>query len=116
MEQRKVLSKILLERNIVPIVRSNHAYDVPYSTITNPCSNQIIKAYNAYIPDEAMDKQYLSMAPSTINHNIDNQPKLRECNPSEELHTWHQRLAHMPFSLLQHMENIGHLPKRLSSI
>jgi GAG-pre-integrase domain len=38
------------------------------------------------------------------------------CNQEEELLLWHQRLAHMPFTALQHMAKVGHLPKRLAKI
>jgi hypothetical protein len=84
-----------LGRNNLLIVRNNPAYHVPYST-TNPWSNQIINVCNAYIPDKPSNKQYLSVAPSANNHNIDDQPKLGKYIPSEELLIWHQRLTHMP--------------------
>jgi hypothetical protein len=77
---------ILLGRNNIPIIQSNPAYDIPYSTTTKPWSNQIIKSYNTYIPEETIDKQYPSMEPSTINHNVNDQPILKEeCNTSEEI-------------------------------
>jgi hypothetical protein len=76
---------IPLGRNNLQIVRSNPEYDVSNSTTTNPWSNQIIKAYYSYIPKEVSNKQYHTLMPSTMKHNIDGQPKLGKCDPTEEL-------------------------------
>jgi hypothetical protein len=107
---------IPLGRNNLPIVRSNPGYKVPNSKTTNLWSNQVIEAYNAYIPREVSNKHYHTLIPSTINHNIDDQPKLGECDLTEVLLIWHQRLAYMSFKLLQHVSKVGYLPRRLSRI
>jgi hypothetical protein len=47
---------------------------------------------------------------------MEDQPRIDKCNTEEELQLWYQRLAHMPFKIIQHMSNIGHLSKKFSRI
>jgi hypothetical protein len=85
---------IPLGRNNLQIVRSNPEYDVSNSTTTNPWSNQIIKAYYSYIPKEVSNKQYHTLMPSTMKHNIDEQPKLRKCDSTKDLYSTKGKYAY----------------------
>jgi hypothetical protein len=114
MVQWKYRGTIPLGRNNVPIVRTDPGYNLPNSTATNSWLTQTIKAYNAFIPKEyelSDTHQHISII-NTIDDEMEVQPKLNRCDSEKELLLWHQRLAHMPFKVLQNMPKIGHLPRR----
>jgi hypothetical protein len=106
-------------RNNVPIVSNNPGYNNMHSqSATNQWSPEAIKVYKALIPmDYKLHDEHLHISiASTIDKEIEEQPRLNKCNPEEELLLWHLRFAQMPFKTLQNMSKVAHLPKRLSNV
>jgi hypothetical protein len=110
---------IPLGRNNVPIVRTNPGYNnLLNSTVANLWLTQAIKAYKAFIAMlyKLGNKHQHISTPSTIDDNMEYQPRINRCDPEEDPLLWYQRFLQMPFECLQHKYKIGHLRKRLSGI
>jgi GAG-pre-integrase domain len=115
------------DKRILPWMNNKYQRTIPLnqSNVSVIRSEQSYKGFLAYFASQkdstkvCLDKNKLTVyagQQTTNNVPLDESEdsKVQSQAPNDELMLWNYRLAHSPFKKLQHMADIGDIPKRLT--